>query len=229
MKIEILDEVQSTNEYIKRYLPSGKDTIVVAKRQTGGKGTKGRAFLSRKGGVYLTALNFYRGFFAKDAFLIMAHAATAVCRTAEHFGLFPEIKWPNDIYLAGKKLAGILIENILEGDQLKASIIGIGLNVNNDLGELSDIAISLSAAAGKIIPTEQARELLIQNLLKSDDFDDYLERVRFLGKEVLVVEGGKSYPAKALQIGTDGRLMIEHDGQKVYLSAAEISIKVSGE
>ena len=229
MKIEILEEVQSTNEYIKRYLPSGEDTIVVAKRQTGGKGTKGRSFLSKEGGVYLTALNFYRGFFAKDAFLIMAHAATAVCRTAEYFGLSPEIKWPNDIYLAGKKLAGILIENILEGDQLKVSIIGIGLNVNNDLGEVSDIAVGLSEAAGKSIATEQARELLIQNLQELDDFDDYLERVRFLGREVLVVENGKRYPAKAVEISTDGRLKVECEGREAYLSAAEISLKVNVE
>lgn len=229
MKIEILEEVQSTNEYIKRYFSSGEDTIVVAKRQTAGKGTKGRSFLSREGGVYLTALNFYRGFFAKDAFLIMAHAATAVCRTAEYFGLSPEIKWPNDVYLSGKKLAGILIENVLEGNQLKASIIGIGLNVNNDLGELNDTAISLSAAAGKSISTEQARELLIQKLQSPDSFDDYLARVRFLGKDVLVVEGDKSYPARAVQIGTDGRLKIMREGREVYLSAAEISLKVNVE
>ena len=225
MKIEILDEVQSTNEYIKRYLSSGEDVVVVAKRQTGGKGTKGRSFLSNEGGVYLTALNFYRGFFAKDAFLIMAHAATAVCKTAEHFGLAPEIKWPNDVYLAGKKLAGILIENILEGDLVKASIIGIGLNVNNDLGELSDIAISLSAAAGRKIPSEQVKEQLIQNLQKSDGFDDYLARVHFLGSEVTVVEGGKTYPARAVQICTDGRLKVEREGQESCLSAAEISLK----
>ena len=229
MKIEILEEVQSTNEYIKRYLSSGEDTIVVSKWQTGGRGTKGRSFLSNEGGVYLTALNFYRGFFAKDAFLIMAHAATAVCQTAEHFALSPEIKWPNDVYLSGKKLAGILVENIVEGEKLKASIVGIGLNVNNDLGELSDIAISLSEGAGRKISVEEAREILIENLQHADTFNAYLKRVRFLGREVLVVEGSKTYPARAMQICADGRLKVEREGREICLSAAEISLKFDTE
>ena len=226
MKIEILEEVNSTNDYIKRYLSSGEDRIVCAIRQTGGKGTKGRSFLSGEGGVYLTALNFYRGFFAKDAFLIMAHAATAVCKTAEHFKLTPEIKWPNDVYLSGKKLAGILVENILEADQLKASLIGIGLNVSNHLEELSGIAISLSEAVGRKIQVDEAREQLIKNLQNGDTFDDYLERVRFLGKNVFVVEHDSSYPAKALEICSDGRLKVEREGAVACLSAAEISLKI---
>ena len=144
MKIEFLEEVGSTNEYIKRYLLSGEDRIVIAKRQTGGKGTKGRSFLSESGGVYLSALNFYKNFPAENAFLIMAHAAVAVSETAESFGLDPEIKWPNDVLLAGKKLAGILVENTIDGGEVKSSIVGIGLNVLNELGELKEIAVSLS-------------------------------------------------------------------------------------
>ena len=229
MKIDILDEVESTNEYIKRYLASGEDHVVCANRQTGGKGTKGRSFLSSEGGVYLTALNFYRGFFAKDAFLIMARAATAVCKTAEHFGLNPEIKWPNDVYLHGKKLAGILVENILDGDKLKASIVGIGLNVSNDLGDLREIAISLSQAAGRSILVEEAREQLIQNLKSAHTFDDYLARVRFLGKEVCVMEADETYRAKAIKVCSDGRLKVERAGEEVLLSAAEISLKLDVE
>ena len=228
MKIEILEEVGSTNEYIKRYLSSGEDHIVVATRQTGGMGTKGRTFLSNEGGVYLTALNFYRGFFAREAFLIMAHAATAVCKTAESFGLSPEIKWPNDVYLSGKKLAGILVENILDGDQVKASIVGIGLNVCNDLGELKEIAISLSEVAGRKISPDEARKRLIKNLQNTANFDDYLQRVRFLGQEVQVVEGINSYRARAIEICKDGRLKVERDGKEVLLSAAEISLKLNG-
>ena len=66
MKIEFLEETGSTNEYIKRYLNSGENRIVVAQKQTGGKGTKGRSFLSGEGGVYLSALTFYRDFSLKD-------------------------------------------------------------------------------------------------------------------------------------------------------------------
>lgn len=226
MKIEILDEVDSTNEYLKRYLSSDEDRIVIAKRQTGGRGTKGRSFLSNEGGVYLSALTFYRDFPARDAFLIMARAAVAVCKTAEAFGLSPEIKWPNDVYLSGKKLAGILVENFLDGDRVKSSIVGIGLNVCNDLGELINIAVSLSEAAGRTISCEKARELLVENLKNEDSFGDYLERVCFLGREVLVTERGENYCGKAVKICADGRLEIEREGVNILLSAAEISMKI---
>lgn len=226
MKIEFLDETDSTNEYLKRYLSSGEDRIVIAKRQTGGRGTKGRSFLSNEGGVYLSALTFYRDLSAKDAFLIMAHAAVAVCKTAEAFGLSPEIKWANDVYLSGKKLAGILVENSLDDDKVKSSIVGIGLNVCNELGELSNIAVSLSEAAGRTIPLKQARELLVQNLQGEDSFADYLSRVRFLGREVMVTERGESYLAKAVKICSDGRLEIDRGGASILLSAAEIGLKI---
>ena len=226
MKIEILEEVDSTNEYIKRYLSAGENRIVVAKRQSGGRGTKGRSFLSNEGGVYLSALTFYRDLPAKGAFMIMAHAAVAVCRTAEAFGLSPEIKWANDVYLSGKKLAGILVENALGGDRVKSSIVGIGLNVNNDLGEFRDIAVSLSGGAGREISCEEARGLLVQNLQREDAFQDYLDRVRFLGCEVTVFQGKESYRARAVEIGSDGRLEIEREGERILLSAAEISLKI---
>ena len=226
MKIEFLEETGSTNEYIKRYLNSGENRIVVAQKQTGGKGTKGRSFLSGEGGVYLSAVTFYRDFSAKDAFLIMAHAAVAVCKTAEAFGLSPQIKWANDVYLSGKKLAGILVENALDGGRVKSSVIGIGLNVCNDLGELSKIAVSLSEVAGKKIPCEKARDVLIQNLQREDSFDDYLERVHFLGREITVLQNGETYRARAIKISSDGRLEIERQGKRILLSAAEISLKI---
>ena len=226
MKIEILDETGSTNEYVRRYLPYGQDVLVVARKQTAGKGTKGRSFLSREGGVYLSRLKFYSHFPAHDAFLAVAQAAVAVCRTAEFYGLRPEIKWPNDVYLSGKKLAGILAENVIEGECLKACIVGIGLNVNNDLGDLSEIAIGLSSQLEEPLAVEEVRARLIENLEKHSDFSDYLERVRFLGKEVVVTENGESYSALARRIESDGALTIEYCGKERKLSAAEISLAI---
>ena len=81
MRIEYLDEVDSTNTYIRRYLEEGEDVIVCARRQTGGRGTKGRSFCSEEGGVYLSALTFYPDLPVSRAFRIMTHSAVAVCCT----------------------------------------------------------------------------------------------------------------------------------------------------
>ena len=228
MKIELLDSVDSTNEYIRRYLPAREDVIVCADIQTGGRGTKGRSFLSCGGGVYFSALEFYHGVPAKDAFLLMMRAAVSVCRTADSFGLSPEIKWPNDVLVCGRKLAGILIENSFSGGLLDWSITGIGLNAENPLTGLENIAISLSGAAGRHISVQQARERLTQNFRKQYTYEDYLSYVRFLGKQIRVTEGEESYIAVARNILPDGRLEIEKNGKIRALSAAEISIRLEG-
>ena len=226
MKIEILDEVGSTNDYIKRYLSSGEDRIVVAKRQTGGKGTKGRSFLSNEGGVYLSALRFFSRFPARDAFRIMQHAAVAVCRTVESYGVKAQIKWSNDVLVNGKKIAGILIENGFSGSNLVNSVVGIGLNVQNDLGELSDIAVNLNDAAGRELPFGEVRDRLIRNFCDTDWLQSeemYRERV-LLGR-ITVTERENSYVATARRVLDDGKLEIECEGEVRALSAAEISVK----
>lgn len=226
MIIEFLKETDSTNEYIKQYLPSGKNCIVCATRQTHGKGTKGRSFFSQEGGIYLSALTFYENFPACNAFRIMTQAAVAVCRTvAEFTPIPPEIKWPNDILLEGKKVCGILIENILKGDVLHASIIGIGLNVRNDLSAIRDIAVSLSEFDPDV-ELETVREKLIKNFQKGSGMDEYLSYIRFLGKDVVVTEGEQRYMARACAILPDGRLEIAMNHVKRALSSGEISIKL---
>lgn len=227
MKIERLEEVDSTLRYIKRYLDGDEDVIITAKRQTGGMGTKGRSFASDEGGVYFTALTFY-DLPAKDAFRVMAHAAVTVCRTAEEFGVLPEIKWPNDVLVNKRKLAGILIENTFSGDRLRCSTVGIGLNAENDVSALGGIAISLTEAAGKRVSEEAAREALIRHFLKDSSFDEYRSYVRFLGEEVRVIEGEREFTALAKEITADGRLVIEKRGSLRTLSAAEISLRLEG-
>lgn len=225
MRIELLEETVSTNVYIRKYLSGGENVIVCAQRQTGGKGTKGRSFLSAEGGVYLSALTFYHNVPANEAFRVMTHAAVSVCRTAEAFSAAPEIKWPNDIYLHGRKLCGILIENGISEGRLRWSIVGIGLNVNNDVSSLCGIASSLSEVAGTL-SVARVRDTLIGMLQKQDTREDYLSYVRFLGKELSVTEGEATYRAKACAILEDGRLEIEQNGKRRALSAAEISVKL---
>lgn len=227
MKIEFLDRVGSTNEYIRRYLPLGEDRIVVAKCQTGGKGTKGRSFLSDEGGVYFSALRFFPQLPARDAFRLMQHAAVSVCRTVESYGVEPRIKWSNDVLVNGKKIAGILIENEFSGPYIKSSVVGIGLNVGNDLGELSGIAVNLSDAAGRTLSADEVCNCLIRNfceteLLQSEKM--YRERV-LLGR-ITVTENGNVYDATAKRVLADGRLEIECGGETRALSAAEVSLKL---
>ena len=138
----------------------------------------------------------------------------------------PYIKWPNDVLVNGRKIAGILIENTFSGAYIANSIVGIGLNIRNDLGTLNDIAINLSEAAGRMLSAEESRDRLIENFCATGlvESEEMYEQRLLLGS-VKVIEGDKMYPAIAKRVLCDGRLEVETENGVKLLSAAEVSIR----
>lgn len=227
MKILRFEEISSTNEFAKEKRLEREDLLILAKRQTGGKGTKGRSFSSNEGGVYLTKLVFYENFPAKDAFLIMARAAVAVCKTLEKFSLSPKIKWANDVFVADKKICGILIENVFSGNKISSSVIGVGLNVNNLLpDDLKEIATTMREQAGKELDFSAVESALIENLNKNFSMEEYLSRVGYLNEEVCLRIGETLIPATPVCVEKDGALVVEIGGEKRRVFSGEVSLLV---
>ncbi len=224
MKIERLPSVSSTNEYLRKYLPARENVAVFADVQTAGRGTKGRSFLSDMGGVYLSILVFYADMAPANAFRIMAHAAVSVCRTLGEYGIPPEIKWPNDVRVSGKKIAGILIENGLREGKIDHSVIGIGMNVTNDVSALGGIAVNMAAFLRDPPSAEEVGRALLENFRRPSTFGEYLSHAHFLGERIRVAEREEEYFATARRILPDGRLEIERGGEIFALSSAEITI-----
>ena len=134
-----------------------------------------------------------------------------------------EIKWPNDIFFGGKKICGILIENVIGGDEITRSIIGIGVNVNNDLApEIKDIATSVKQITGNSANIDAFYATLAYNLYEEYSMEEYISYCKFLGKEITVIKGDKSYRAVAESVLSDGNLKLK-SGE--ILSAAEITIR----
>ena len=227
MKRIAFEEIDSTNNCAKSLRSEGVDLIITAKRQTGGRGTKGRSFLSEEGGVYLSTLRFYEDFLAKDAFKIMSGAAVAVCETLRFYGLKPVIKWANDVYVNGKKICGILIENTLSGNRIASSVVGVGLNVNNLLSdELKDIATSMALEGGKTFSVETVTEKLIEELFKERTIEDYRAYLGFMGERITLILGDERIPATLLSVDEEGKLLAEIDGEKRIFSSAEVSVRI---
>ena len=227
MKIIRFEEIASTNEYAKTLKNLGENIIVIAKKQTGGKGTKGRSFSSNEGGVYLTKLCFYKNFLAKDAFLVMARTAVAVAKTLESFSLKPKIKWANDVFVRDRKICGILIENAFSGNKIASSIIGVGLNVNNDLPEeLKEIATSMKKELGETLDFDEVEKRLIDNLNEPFSMEEYVQRVGYLNEEVTLLLGDKEVVALPLRVEKDGGLVVQigDEEQKVY--SGEVSLRL---
>ena len=159
-KYVFLDKVDSTNEYCKSPLVRC-DRIVRAAKQTKGRGRMGRCFSSEDGGFYISYC-----FFPKELKPEALMPLTGLCAVAVSEALFcvtgimPDIKWPNDLLLGGKKVCGILVENVIgSGGSVERLIIGIGINTNQSAdcfcGELGGIAGSFLSLTGKRVDEDE--------------------------------------------------------------------------
>ena len=172
-----LAEVDSTNLRARQLAAEGAadGTVVVADRQTAGRGRLGRSFQSPGGqGIYLTAL--LRPDLPPERLSpVTAMAGVAVCRAVERLcGVSPGLKWPNDPVLDGKKLCGILTELSLEGETARVQelVLGIGINVSQRpedfTPEVREIATSLVQALGHAVSRPAlAAEIIRPTLYRS--------------------------------------------------------------
>lgn len=167
--IHLVDEIDSTNNYMKSLLLKQKvkeGTIISADFQTGGRGQRGNGWMSENGKNLLFSIVLYPDAVkANEQFLILQVVSLAVADFLRKYTDGITIKWPNDIYWREKKICGILIENAIEGDQIKESVCGIGINLNQESFDSSlPNPVSLKQITGEYykqsIMLGEVRELL---------------------------------------------------------------------
>lgn len=233
--IIILDEADSTNNYIKKRINLlNSNSIVIAKKQTSGRGRRGRSFLSPVGGLYLSILSNHNGDLNESSYPTVV-AAVAVCRAIEEcYNIYCDIKWVNDIYINGKKLCGILCESTSIKDSI---IIGIGINISTPPegfpDEISDIATALSDYAN-VSDLSKFIAKLYDNIIDlaptfniESVIDEYRNRSCVINKNICVYQNDKIIDAKALEITNSASLIVEYpDHSKENLFYGDISIRL---
>jgi BirA family biotin operon repressor/biotin-[acetyl-CoA-carboxylase] ligase len=137
-KIFCFQSVDSTNRKAKDLAWAGAEegTVILAKSQDKGRGRFNRTWESPEGGLYLSLI-VRPNVPPQHVSVLSLGAALAVAKTIEWYGLHATIKWPNDVRVNGKKIAGILLESELKGNAMSFVIIGIGVNVNIDASSFS--------------------------------------------------------------------------------------------
>ena len=223
MKIIELEVTESTNDEVKKYWDLGEDIAVFARRQTGGRGTKGRSFSSPEGGIYISFIKHYRGLKAEKAYEVTEDISLSVALTLRAFGVKAEIKWPNDVYVGKKKICGMLTQNEIKNGYVEKTLCGVGINVNNDLPiELDGIATSLKKELGREVDLKSVLFTLVFNLEKFQNVELYPSFSCVAGKRVKVFEPQKeAYEEKVDEILPDGRLKLANGK---ILSVAEIKL-----
>ena len=219
------------------YADEPEGAVVIAEEQTAGRGRAGRSWHSERAtGIYVTLLLRPRISPVQAPLLTMMAGLSAHAAIQAKTGLLPDVKWPNDLMLNGKKLGGILTEMHAETTLVRFVIVGIGINVNQEKfpSELSNIATSLRAETGK----PQSRLELLARLLREfeTDYNRFLREgpasviERFTrvssyarGKRVRVSNGSESYVGVTAGLRPEGLLQVQQDdGTLVTVLAGDV-------
>ncbi len=238
--VAVLDTVTSTNDVCKQMACEGAPdgAAVLARHQTTGRGRLGRSFQSPKGlGLYLSIL--WRVDCLPEQLLpLTSLAAVAAARAVERVGgVQVGIKWPNDLVLNGKKVAGILTESALTPDgRIDHVVVGIGINCHQKqedfAGEVADIATSLDMTTGNYVNQDALAEELLKQLdiLRREVFfspekwlEEYRSRCITLGKKVKIVQ--TDTVATALDVDEQYGLVVEENGQRKTYRSGEVSVR----
>ena len=210
-------------------------TVIIADEQTAGRGRLKRAWLTPRGNIALSVI--LSPSLPILPSLIMLASLAVVRSIVSVTGLKPQIKWPNDVLLNGKKVSGILIENDFLGDKVAYSIIGIGIDVNlklADFPEIQPIATSLSDELGK----EVSRLKLIRHLLVEMEnlylglsaggslYEEWRDNLVTLGKVVRATTDDAVYDGIAESVDRDGSLLLRRrDGISVKIVAGDVTLR----
>ncbi len=236
-EIKRFGEVESTNDLLKQQgedLPEG--TVFVAESQTLGRGRKGRKFYSPKGlGLYFSIL-LKPEISGDEALLLTPMAAVAVAESIEAvYGVDARIKWVNDVFVDGKKVAGILTEAVTKGNKQTFFVTGVGINIQNPTALLPP---KLRNIAGGIAESCEKKEELLRkvldtffyyykNLTKKEYLDCYREKSFLIGQEVSIPDReGEAF--KVIDVDDSFGLIVENkNGEKETLFCGEVSVKLS--
>jgi len=237
----ILPSTTSTNDMVKDLAQHGapEGTTVVAEHQTQGRGRHGRSFVSPAGvGIYVSLLVRPQGDPQRLPQLTLAVAVATAEALAEYSALPVRLKWPNDVEISGKKVAGILCEAVLHPVASPLVIIGIGINVNTVLEqfppELHQHVTSLALAAGHTWARLPLLALLLAHLERLYRIFQQghitLVRQRWLhyggqmiGRQVRLAPEPSAGVGTVVDLDEDGALLIQHaDGTQHRLVAGEV-------
>lgn len=237
----------STNDDAKAFARAGapEGTVVLAAEQTGGRGRLGRAWSSPPGGVYLSAV-LRPPLAPADISPLALVAGIGLARAFAALGVVTALKWPNDVYLDGRKLAGILLEMSGEAERVEWVVIGCGINVHAPRSPADGAAYLDDAWPSADPPPSGAHALATAAAAALDglagayaDFraggfaplrDEYESRSWLAGRHVAVrdASGDERAAGRVRGIDGDGRLIIETAGGRIAVTAGEVTLRENG-
>ena len=237
-----LKETTSTNSYLRELVEKehvAEGSVVVADFQTAGRGQTGNTWESEEGKNLMFSVVLYPDFLpANRQFLISQITALSVKETLDEYVEDVTVKWPNDIYRRNGKICGMLIENDLSGKELRLSVLGIGININQRVFR-SDAPNPVSPA--QITGLEYDRDEILNKFLKrlheryldlrrgrEDDIRRDYRNALYRGDGFYMYrDGGGAFEARIKEVETTGHLLLElRSGELRRYAFKEVSVEM---
>lgn len=237
----------TSSELLRRELPARGCAVLLAERQTGGRGRRGRTWSSPLAAhVYLSLGRRFEGGLARLGGLSLV-AGIAACEALRELGHAQvALKWPNDLVVAEgrglRKLGGLLVEGVGEHAGAARAVIGLGVNVRMPASMVAAIDQPWIDIAALSDPSPPSRNVVVAQLLKhllpalahfdAEGLAGFLPRYMALdalaGRDVHIHEGAQTWPASSLGIDTDGALRVrDADGRERHVHAADVSLRAA--
>jgi BirA family biotin operon repressor/biotin-[acetyl-CoA-carboxylase] ligase len=241
--IQVFEQTTSTNDVIEKLARDGvkEGAVVFAESQTKGRGRLGRKwFSSERKGLWFSVL-LRPDLRPQETTQLTVAFATALRRAIHsETGLHPEIKWPNDIVIGGKKVAGILTELSAELDRVRHVILGIGVDVNQGVGEfppeLRKLATSLKIESGREISRAELATAILREL--DSDYaricggsfaemaDEWQDHCKTIGRQVTIQIGERRIRGYAESLDDDGALLLRTDhGRLERITGGDVTLE----
>jgi BirA family biotin operon repressor/biotin-[acetyl-CoA-carboxylase] ligase len=232
--IRFYREVESTNDVAFDLAKEGatEGTVIIADTQTKGRGRLQRKWISPPGFNLYMSIIFRPSISSKDASILTLVSSVALFEAVNSYGIKCQIKWPNDLLINRRKVAGVLTEMELGGERVEFVLVGLGINLNmtrvvmnNLMGEVSEIATSVREELGHEVDRSEFAANLI-NLLekwyeelnskgKATIIDEWKKRWGDLNKRVRVRIDRNLIEGIACDLDQNGFLVIRRDNGKV--------------
>ena len=236
------DSITSTNDVAREMAdnPASEGTVIVAREQTAGKGRQGRSWFSPPDdGLYFSVI-LGSGLRPSSLPFISLAAAVAVAEAlASEYSLKPDIKWPNDVMVGGRKVCGILLESATEADRVQYAVLGIGINLagSSRLPEhIQTTSTTLLAETGVAIRPDQLLQTLMDKLthwckLADTDRDSVIRKWESLSSyarecSVRIISSNSSFEGITRGLAPGGALRVENsDGMVHEIASGEVSLR----
>lgn len=236
------ESIDSTQDQAMKMASDVDDgTIIIAEKQTSGKGRSGRKWVSPKGGIWFSIIMHPKFDISAITLFPLASSLGLSYAIEKTLGIKSELKWPNDITIKGKKVAGMLVDASIESNKIEKLILGVGINFNVDVKQIEKIlkdtenfygVASLSEQNKSIRPISLLQSFLMEleqvyNLLNSGDskkiIREYTKRSSTVGQKVELNTDNRKIKGIAIKIDDDGALVVSENKKNIRVTSGDIT------